>query len=82
MRKLHATMGLTRLSAFLSYLNSMRRAEPLRLCLLSQHRIASKRGPGSKQRGDATVSDKPQRPHPEIRAAARAAAAFQQGQSG
>ena len=43
MRTLHAMMGRTLLSAFLSSLNASRRAEPLRLCLLSQHRIARQR---------------------------------------
>ena len=70
MRRQRATMGLTRLSAFLSSLNSSRRAEPLRLCLLSQSHRKAKRGPGSTQRGDATLSNKSQRTNAEKRAAA------------
>jgi len=75
MRRQRAAMGLTLLSVFLSSLNSSRRAEPLRLCLLSASHRKATRGPGSKQRGDATVSDKPAAINTPKRAAARAAAA-------
>ena len=71
MRRQRATMGLIRLSAFLSSLLFGRAGLSLSGCAFSSasHRKAT-RGPGSTQRRDATLSNKSQRTNAEKRAAA------------